>query len=76
MSKRFSIFAAAMVASGRSLSTATLDHSDPRRTDPRARRIDDLSIEERSRYAFDDPEDSTPRRETTVPATRAFVWDL
>jgi hypothetical protein len=74
MSKRFSILAAALVASGRSHSTIISDRLDPRPAYDRARRIEDLSIEERGRYAFDDPEEETPR--STVSTWGALVWDL
>ncbi len=56
MSKRFSILAAALVASGHSLSTIFMDRSD-RVLELQTNGIDDLSIEERSRLAFSDPEE-------------------
>ena len=57
MSKRFSILAAALVASGRSLSTTFIDRPGPRQLELPSRQFDYLSIEERSRLAFADPEE-------------------
>jgi hypothetical protein len=56
MSKRFSILAAALVASGRSHLTASLVHSASRLLELPPRQFDDL-IEERSRPVFADPDD-------------------
>jgi len=49
MSKRFSILAAALVASGRSFSTTSIDRPGPRQLELPSRQFDYLSIEERSR---------------------------
>jgi len=57
MSKRFSILAAALVASGRSHLTASLDHSASCLLELPPRRFDDLSINERSRLVFADRDD-------------------
>jgi len=57
MSKRFSILAAALVASGRGHLTATLDRSASRQLELPPRQFDHLSIEERSRLVFADPDD-------------------
>jgi hypothetical protein len=57
MSKRFSILAAALVASGRSHLTVSLDHSASRLLELPPRQFDDLSIKERSRLVFADLDD-------------------
>jgi hypothetical protein len=56
MSKRFSILAAALVASGRSLSTTLIDRSG-RLIRLQAEQDEDLSIEEIRRFAFIDLEE-------------------
>jgi hypothetical protein len=77
MSKRYSILAAALVANGRSSATAFLDPSTVLTPDRRAGGIDDLSIEERSRRAFADPEDWPPGREPAMSAVLlASSWPL
>jgi hypothetical protein len=68
MSKRYSILAAALVATGRSSATTFLDQSAVLRPDSPAGRIDDLSIEERSRRAFANPEESAPGRDPALSA--------
>ena len=55
MSKRFSILAAALVASGRSHST--FKYRRLRLLDLPPGQVDDVSIEERSRLAFVDPDE-------------------
>ena len=77
MSKRFSILAAALVASGRSHSTAFKYHSGSRLLDLPPRQVDDLSIEERSRLAFLDTDDGQLGSERATPATpREYSWLL
>jgi hypothetical protein len=68
MSKRYSILAAALVASGRSHLTVVVGSSGLRPLELRSN--DDLSIEERSRLAFVDREDSPTLREPAMPARR------
>ena len=77
MSKRFSILAAAFVASGRSHSTAVKYHSGSRLLDLPPGQVDDLSIEERSRLAFVDPDVGqlgSERVASTLP--REYSWLL
>jgi hypothetical protein len=77
MSKRYSILAAALVANGRSSATTFLDQSTVLKPDRPAGRIDDLSIEERSRRAFADPEEWPPGRDPTMSAVLlASSWPL
>ena len=77
MSKRFSIIAAALVSSGRCLSTTVIDRSGAQLLELQTKPIDDLSVEERSRIAFADPEEWPLRNEgvnSVVP--RAFLLAL
>jgi hypothetical protein len=62
MSKRFAIIAAALVSAGRSLSTTSVDHSDPFPfpLDRQTKRIRELAIEERSRLANAELEQGPP----------------
>ena len=62
MSKRFAIIAAALVSAGRSLSTMSVDHSDPFPfpLDRQTGRIHELTIEERSRHAYAELEEGLP----------------
>ena len=77
MSKRFSILAAALVASGRSHSTASKYHSGSRLLDLPPRQVDDLSIEERSRLAFVDPDEGQLGSERAPSAmSREYSWLL
>jgi hypothetical protein len=77
MSKRFSILAAALVASGRSHSTAFKYHSGSRLLDLPPRQVDDLSIEERSRLAFVDPDEGQLGSERAASAMpREYSWLL
>jgi hypothetical protein len=77
MSKRYSILAAALVASGRSSSTTFLDKSAALRPDSLVGRIDELSIEERSRRAFANPEEWQPGRDPAMAAVLlASSWPL
>ena len=74
MSKRFSILAAAaFVASGRSHSAACKYHSGSRLLDLPPGQVDDLSIEERSRLAFVDPDEGQLGNER---APREYSWLL
>ncbi len=58
MSKRFSILAAALVASGRSDLTTFIGCSSSRRMlELPTEQVDDLSIEERTRLVFDDSDE-------------------
>jgi hypothetical protein len=68
MSKRYLIFAAALVATGRSAFTTFLDQPAMRRPDCEAGRIGELSIEERSRLALADPEECPAEQEPAWPA--------
>jgi hypothetical protein len=77
MSKRFSILAAALVASGRSHSAAFKYHSGSRLLDLPPRQVDDLMIEERSRFAFVDPDEGqlgSEPADSTMP--REYSWLL
>lgn len=77
MSKRFSILAAALVASGRSHSTAFIYHSGSRLLDLPPRQVDDLSIEERSRLAFVNPDEGQRGSERAASAMpREYSWLL
>jgi len=77
MSKRFSILAAALVASGRSHTTAFKYHSGSRLLDLPPRQVDDLSIEERSRLAFVDPDEGQLGSERPAsPMPREYSWLL
>jgi hypothetical protein len=77
MSKRFSILAAALVASGRSHTTAFSYHSGSRLLDLPPRDVDDLSIEERSRLAFVDPDEGQLGSERTASAMPSgYSWLL
>jgi hypothetical protein len=77
MPKRYSILAAALVASGRSSATKFMDQWAELSPDSLAVRIDDLSIEERSRRAFANPEEWPPGRDPAMPALlRANLWPL
>ena len=77
MSKKYAILAAALVASGRSSATAFLDRSTVLMPDSPAVRIDDLSIEERSRRAFANPEEWPPGRDPAMSAVLpASSWPL
>ena len=77
MSKRFSILAAALVASGRSNTTAFKYHSGSRLLDLPPREVDDLSIEERSRLAFADPDEGQLGSERAASALpREYSWLL
>jgi len=57
MSKRFSILAAALVASRRSDLTSAIGCPSSRILELPAKQIDDLSIEERTRFVYADPEE-------------------
>jgi hypothetical protein len=57
MSKRFAIIAAALVSAGRSLSTTSVDHSDPF---PFPLEHETARIQERSRLAYAEPEEGLP----------------
>ena len=77
MPKRYSILAAALVASGRSSATKFLDQWTVLSPDTAAVQIDDLSIEERSRRAFANPEEWPPGRDPAMSAVlRANLWPL
>ena len=77
MPKKYAILAAALVASGRSSATAFLDRSTVLMPDSPAVRIDDLSIEERSRRAFANPEEWPPGRDLAMSAVvPANLWPL
>ena len=77
MSKRFSILAAALVASGRTLSTTFNDHPGPRLLELPSRQFDYLSIEERSRLAFADPDEGQLGSERAASALpREYSWLL
>ena len=77
MSKRFSILAAALVASGRGHTTAFKYHSGSRLLDLPPREVDDLSIEERSRLGFVDPDEGQPASERADSAMpREYFWLL
>ena len=77
MSKRFSILAAALVASGRSHTTAFKYHSGSRLLDLPPREVDDLSIEERSRLAFVDTDEGQLASERAASAMpREYSWLL
>ena len=66
MSKRFSILAAALVASGRSLSTTLIDRSG-RLSRLQAEQDEDLSIEEIRRFVFVDLEEGRLGHERVNP---------
>jgi len=68
MSKRYSILAAALVATGRSSSTIFLDRSGITWRDCEAERIGELSVEEKNRLAFADPEEWPAEQEPAWPA--------
>jgi len=53
MSKRYSILAAALVASGRSLSTTSLDHLETRPLERRSRQTDIAPAEQRDKPILD-----------------------
>jgi hypothetical protein len=75
MSKRFSILAAALVTSGRGHTTAFKYHSGSRLLDLPPGQVDDLSIEERSRLAFADPDEGqlgSARAASALP--REYSW--
>ena len=75
MSKRFSILAAALVASGRGHTTAFKYHSGSRLLDLPPREVDDLAIKERSRLGFVDPDEGqlgSERADSTT--TREYFW--
>jgi hypothetical protein len=77
MSKRFSILAAALVASGRSHSAAFKYHSGSRLLDLPSSQVDDLTIEERSRLAFIDPDERQFGNERAASAMpREYTWLL
>jgi hypothetical protein len=77
MSKRYSILAAALVASGRSSATTFLDQSTVLGPDSPAGKIGDLSIEERSRRAFANPEEWPSRRDPAMSAVLLpSLWPL
>ena len=77
MSKRFSILAVALVASGRGHTTAFKYHSGSRLLDLPPREVDDLSIEERSRLAFVEPDEGqlgSEREDSASPPE--YFWLL
>jgi hypothetical protein len=77
MSKRYSILAAAVVASGRGDTTGFKYHSGSRLLDLPPREVDDLAIKERSRLGFVDPDEGqlgTGRADSATP--REYFWLL
>ena len=70
MSKRFSILAAALIATGRSSSMAHLNNSGGLGLEGFARQFDELSIEERRRLAFDGLDYLSAGPERAVPTLR------
>jgi hypothetical protein len=74
MSKRFSILAAALAASGRSDLTAFIGRSSSRMRELPTRQVDDISIE-RTRFVYADPEEEVSKSDAAysfVPSDFPF----